>query len=371
MKVGLIIYGSLDTLSGGYLYDRKLVEHLRSRGDRVEIFALPWRDYGRHLLDNLDSALLRRILAADLDVLIQDELNHPSLIRLNSRLKALSPLPVVALVHHLRCSEARPRWQNALYAAIERRYLHGVDAFIFNSHTTRRSVEDLTRARPCVVAHPGADRLGRADGAHVARRAHLPAPLRLLFLGNVIERKALHTLIEAMALPDAADWVLDVVGGLSVEPHTVAACRALIEKRRLGPRVTFHGALLDDALTPFLQRSHALAVPSTWEGFGIVYMEAAAFGLPAIAGSAGAAGEVVADGISGHLVAPHDAAAIARHLHAWAQDRAALAQMAQAALTRFDAHPTWAQTAEATRAFLLTLRETQTPHTRGSSGFGS
>ena len=39
MKIGFVIYGSLDTVSGGYLYDRKLVEYLRSRGDTVEIIS--------------------------------------------------------------------------------------------------------------------------------------------------------------------------------------------------------------------------------------------------------------------------------------------------------------------------------------------
>ena len=49
MRIGLIIYGSLDTLTGGYLYDRLLVEHLRRQGDHVDIISLPWRTYGRHL----------------------------------------------------------------------------------------------------------------------------------------------------------------------------------------------------------------------------------------------------------------------------------------------------------------------------------
>jgi hypothetical protein len=35
MRIGLVIYGSLDTVTGGYLYDRKLVEHLRTRGDEA------------------------------------------------------------------------------------------------------------------------------------------------------------------------------------------------------------------------------------------------------------------------------------------------------------------------------------------------
>jgi hypothetical protein len=43
MRVGLVIYGSLDTLTGGYLYDRALVNYLKALGDEVEVISLPWR----------------------------------------------------------------------------------------------------------------------------------------------------------------------------------------------------------------------------------------------------------------------------------------------------------------------------------------
>lgn len=52
LNIGLIVYGSLDNLSGGYLYDRKLVEYLRRQGDRVEIIAQPWRNYAGRLAQN-------------------------------------------------------------------------------------------------------------------------------------------------------------------------------------------------------------------------------------------------------------------------------------------------------------------------------
>ncbi len=57
MKIGLVIYGSLDTLSGGYMYDRMLVDYLRAEGDTVEIISLPWRNYAAHLTDNLSFRL--------------------------------------------------------------------------------------------------------------------------------------------------------------------------------------------------------------------------------------------------------------------------------------------------------------------------
>ena len=83
MRIGLLIYGSLDTLSGGYLYDRKLVEHLRQAGDSVEIVSIPWRSYPAHLADNLSLRLYRRLRDLPVDILLQDELNHPSLALVN------------------------------------------------------------------------------------------------------------------------------------------------------------------------------------------------------------------------------------------------------------------------------------------------
>src|SRR5258705_9732478 len=114
MKIGLVIYGSLDTVSGGYLYDRKLGEYLRTQGDTVEIMSPPWRNYGAHLTDNFRFKLL-----PNLDIVIQDELNHPSLIGTNS---GTHPYPIVSLVHHLRCSELRPKWQNDFYCTVEKKY---------------------------------------------------------------------------------------------------------------------------------------------------------------------------------------------------------------------------------------------------------
>src|SRR5574338_1284656 len=112
MRLGLLIYGSLDTLSGGYLYDRKLVEYLQLQGDTVEIFSLPWRNYAAHLTDNLAFRLPQGPL-----LLIQDELTHPSLLAANAR---PHPYPVISLVHHQRHSEQHPASLNAVYRPVER-----------------------------------------------------------------------------------------------------------------------------------------------------------------------------------------------------------------------------------------------------------
>ncbi|MEL6178225.1 MAG: glycosyltransferase family 4 protein [Myxococcota bacterium] len=354
MKVGLIIYGDLNTRSGGYLYDRRLIEHLRAAGDTVELIQLPWRSWLQHLTDNISPSLWRRILQMDLDILLQDELNHPSLVLPNTleRLQQQRQWPILSIVHHLRCCEPEhPWWARNLYEAVERAYLATVDGFIFNSHVTRSEVEARTPPRPHVVAWPGGDRLGALAPDDIRPRALRPGPLQLLFIGNITPRKGLHTLLDALSTLPYDLWRLHVVGSTAVAPEYMRRIRSQIAPMR--DSITVYGSLPDTDLKRLLRQSHALAVPSSYEGFGIVYMEAAAFGLPAIASTAGAAREIVQTGRSGHLIAPGDSAALAYHLEGWVHDRMMLARMGESARMRFADHPTWAQSTAQIRAFMM------------------
>ena len=358
MKLGLVIYGSLDTLSGGYLYDRKLVEYLREQGDTVEIISLPWRNYAAHLTNNFHFRL-----PPDLDLLIQDELNHPSLLSANSRPRSY---PVISLVHHLRCSEQRPAWQNWFYRLIEKRYLKSVDGFIFNSQTTKRAVNSLLEIRkPDVVAYPPTDRFGEGlTEGEIEARAKEPGPLRILFLGNVIQRKGLHTLLEAVGCQrpalsrvEGSAVSLDVVGGLKAEPEYARAMQEKAAVHDLQSSVHFHGPLDEETLTKRLKSAHVLVVPSSYEGYGIVYLEGMGFGLPAIGTTAGAASEIIDEGETGYLVSPDDAATLAERLSTLARDRNLLVRMSLNALKRYRQQPTWDETAHKIRHFLLEIIE--------------
>ena len=94
-----------------------------------------------------------RLRAADVDVLLQDELNHPSLFGVNRRLRGRVRYPIVSIVHHLRSSEEHPPLLRRLYRQVESLYLNSVDAFIYNSHTTRASRRRPPAATP--AAHRG------------------------------------------------------------------------------------------------------------------------------------------------------------------------------------------------------------------------
>ncbi len=356
MRVGLIIYGSLDTISGGFLYDRKLVEHLRGCGDEVEVISMRWRSYPGCLADNLSRALYSRVRGLRLDIMLQDELNHPSLFWLNRR---LGVRPIISIVHHLRSSERRPQWRNLLYRWVEARYLRTVDGFVFNSETTRAEVEKLLeRPTPSVVAFPAGDRFAiDLTPAQVEARALAPGPLRILFLGNVIPRKELHTLITALSLLPALEvgreeWRLDVVGSLSADAAYAKSIRSQISRLGLEDKVALRGILDEGALAECLSQSHLVAVPSTYEGFGIAYLEGMGFGLPAIATTVGAAREIIEDEGNGFLVPPGDAEALAARIAQLSRDRKLLARMGRAAMSSFAAHPTWRDTTSSIRKFL-------------------
>lgn len=353
MRVGLIIYGSLETLSGGYLYDRELVRALRAAGDTVEVIGLPWRRYALRLADNLRRALLRCLADAPFDLLLQDELNHPSLVWLNGRLRRRARYPIVSIVHHLRIQERHPAPLQAVYRRVEAAYLARLDGCIYNSQTTRQGVEQVVgRELPHIVARPSA--------SHRAPRPRAPRapgdPLRLLFIGNVIPRKGLPTLLEALAMLTNGAWRLEIVGDLTVDRRHSRAMRRRAAAPDLRDRVTWRGRCDDGAVERALAAADLLVVPSQHEGFGIVYLEALAAGTPVIATTGGAAGELVGDGRNGFLVPPDDPGALAAVLRRLAGDLAQLDTLRAGATATAAVFPSWAESMSAVRAWLTTVR---------------
>jgi len=77
LRIAVVVYGDLDSISGGFRYDREVISRLRARGDTVDVISLPWRWYGRGLVDAFDPRI-RKQLDRDVDVLVEYGLCHPS-----------------------------------------------------------------------------------------------------------------------------------------------------------------------------------------------------------------------------------------------------------------------------------------------------
>jgi glycosyltransferase involved in cell wall biosynthesis len=337
--ITFLVDGALDQPTGGYLYDRIVIDGLRERGASVQIESLTVGGPFTTALEN-GRVALRRAREPRYGLVIVDELCHPrtALASLIHRVRPRARL--VALVHHLGASERSGPSARARLA-LERLLLDAASRVIVTSETTLRAVAaagvDPTRIHAVL---PGCDRLGE--------RCEPPLPavdgrVRLLFLGSLTPRKGVLALVRAMAAVSSRA-TLTLVGPADRDLAYAAAVRAAIAGSPARDRIRVTGTLPDAGVAAALASHDLFVLPSLHEGFGIAIAEALAHGLGVIATTAGAIPEVVRDGREAILVPPGDERALAAALARAVDDAVLRAAMQAAAIVRARALPRWKDT---------------------------
>ena len=258
----------------------------------------------RRLLFNL--ALPARLEPAAFDLLVGFDLDGGLLPSTGTpRVCALKGV----MADEMRFERGATRLRFALLSRLERRAARTADRVIVTSEHSRGVVGEaygVPDGRIAVVPE-GIDLSAWSDLPEPGSRADRPV---ILNVARQYPRKNTATLLRALPIvrDEVPDARLRVVGGGPELP----ALRALARELELGGAVRFLGPLEDAGE---LRREYASAsvfcLPSLQEGFGIVFLEAMAAGLPVVAGRAGAVPEVVPDGEVGRLVPPRDAEALA------------------------------------------------------------
>jgi phosphatidyl-myo-inositol dimannoside synthase len=204
---------------------------------------------------------------------------------------------------------------------------------------------ERTAGRPLrgVVVPPGVDVDRFHPAADAEERAAIRAslgldPQRQLVLGvsRLVPRKGFDVLIDALGRLDR-DVVLAIAGG----GRDRNRLEARATRRGVADRVTFLGRVPDERLPALYRGADVFAMPcrERWggleaEGFGIVFLEAAASGLPVVAGRSGGAHEAVDDGVTGRIVEPMTAAGVADALTTFLRDGALRASTGMAGRQR-------------------------------------
>lgn len=200
------------------------------------------------------------------------------------------------------------------------------------------------RALPITVVPPGVDverfvPLDHAEIAHHRARFGLPLDAQLVVsVSRLVPRKGMDTLIRAAAAlaPDHPDLLVAIAGA--------GRDKARLEKlaRELGAPVRFLGRVADADVAGVYGMGDVFAMLCRvrWggleqEGFGIVFLEAAAAGVPQVAGASGGAADAVVHGSTGLVVDPaDDVAKVADAIAALLGDPSMRARMAQAGRQR-------------------------------------
>jgi glycosyltransferase involved in cell wall biosynthesis len=337
VALGFAVPGSLDQLTGGYTYDRRLIAGLRELGCDVDVidlgdgFPYPTATTRQGALERLRAAPAGRPLVVDglaLGVLPEAA---TALARTH---------PVIALVHHpLALETGVTPAIAATLAASEHAALACVRHVVATSPSTRRVlIADYAVAPASVtVALPGIDAVALA-----AR------PLRdsvtLLAVGAVVPRKGYDVLIDALARLTDLAWRLVIAGDATRDRATADAVAARIAASGLGRRVSVRGAVDDDELARLHAEADVFVLASRHEGYGMAFAAAINHGLPVIGTRAGAIPETVPPG-TGILVDPDDVAALAAALRTMIADRRARESYAAAARAAASGLPRWDATA--------------------------
>jgi D-inositol-3-phosphate glycosyltransferase len=186
---------------------------------------------------------------------------------------------------------------------------------------------------------------------------------RLVCIGRLVERKGVDTVVEALTrLPDTE---LVVAGGPAVEELAddpeAKRLRSVARDLAVDDRLELVGSV-DHGDVPALLRSADVVVATPWyEPFGIVPVEAMACGRPVVGSAVGGLLDTVADGISGLLVPPHDAAAVAAAVRCLLDDPELHARFGRAARLRAVARYGWSRVARQTeRAYVDVVRSRRT-----------
>ncbi|HWL82186.1 MAG TPA: glycosyltransferase family 4 protein [Roseomonas sp.] len=342
MKIALLVPGPFSTISGGYGYDRRLVEGFRAAGHDIDVVELD----GRHPLpDAAAQASARTALDAvpEDTRLVIDGLGLPAFAPFVDELEARQ---AVGLIHHPTAIEPG-------YDEEDREELKQRESLLFPRLARLVATSRLTADRLPLefgaekerigVVEPGTDPAPRSQGSGGPGGA-------ILAVGVLVPRKGHDVLLHALARLTDLEWSLTIAGAPR-DPVHAKSLVALAEKLNIAQRVTFAGEVQQEALDDLYARADLFALATHWEGYGMAAAEALARGLPVAITAGGAIADLVPKE-AGVIAAPGDANSLSRAMRRVIYDRGLRAEMSEAAWAAGQKLPRWTDRAQAFAAEL-------------------
>jgi glycosyltransferase involved in cell wall biosynthesis len=335
-RLAFAVPGDLATPTGGYGYDRRIIQELRRLGWQVDVADIgggfPFPSIAQRATALSILSTVPAGCPTVLDGLAFGALPEAGALRCHT--------PLIALVHQpLALDPALDTTQADAFRASERAALAAAARVVVTSEATARIVSgdyDVPAQRISVV-RPGNDPVPPARGSN-------DGVVRLLSIGSVLPVKGYDLLIAALATLADMPWRLMIAGDRTRNPAAAAQLDADIETHGLGNRVAVLGAVPPERIIELYLASDIFVLASRFEGYGMALAEAIAHGLPIVSTRVGAIPDTVPAG-TGLLVPPDDAAALAqalRHLIGDPAERQRLATNARAAAAQL---PTWQDSA--------------------------
>ena len=280
---------------------------------------------------------------------------------------ALSEFFDVPLVSTLHATEAGRHggWINGRVSrqvhALESWLARESDSLIACSHSMRDEISTLFGPElPDIAVIRNGIEVGRWP---FAKRARHSGPARLLYFGRLEYEKGIHDLIAALPrIRRTHPGTTLTIAGEGTQLHWLID---EVRRHRVLKATTFQGHLDHDELLVALHDTDVVVLPSHYEPFGIVALEAAAAGAPLVTSNVGGLGEAVINGETGMSFAPRDIPGLAGAVRAVLDDPAAAQQRADAARELLTSDFDWHTVADETaQVYLAAKRREREPLAR-------
>jgi D-inositol-3-phosphate glycosyltransferase len=249
--------------------------------------------------------------------------------------KTWGGIPIVQMFHTLgemknRVAQSEAERETSRRVEFEEQIMGFVDKIIAATPIDKEHMVSLYGADPSKieVIPPGVNlsRFHRLPKAEARQRVGVGADHKMiLFVGRIQRLKGIDTLMRAMALirrdyPSLTnDLCISIIGGgteaeSGAEAEEFQRLQSLKAELAIDDLVTFLGAKDQDVLVNYYAAAEMVVMPSHYESFGMVALEAMACGTPVIASDVGGLTFIVEDGFNGYLVPSQDAAALAEKI---------------------------------------------------------
>ncbi|MTI17701.1 glycosyltransferase [Rhodobacteraceae bacterium RKSG542] len=334
-----VIPGALDSPTGGYAYDRRIMAELRLLGWHVEhvklgdtfpLCEIADREHAHACFAKFPDGATVLVDGLAFGVLPEVAQAHCARLRL------------FALVHHpLFMEEGISPPIGEAYRALEQKALNNCTAAITTSRQTATTLREVFNVpvQKAFVVEPGTDLPSEIS----SRSAN--GHLKLLCVGSLIPRKGQILLLEALEQLQSYDWELQLVGSLDFDRTYAEDVRKKLEQSGLAKRVSMLGAVNQPQLDILYRCADVFVLPSLYEGYGMAFTEALAHGLPIIASGEGAVRQTLPSDACLYFEA-RDVEALRHHLQLIFEDPETRMRLAQAARAGARHLPTWTSAAQ-------------------------
>lgn len=279
MNLHFLIPGDIDIFTSCYIYDRRIIEGLKSKGHIVKLHRLPddfpFPSKGSLQLCNQIIKTIPKSEPIVIDGLAFGAI--PSILKVVYGMN-----PIIGLIHlPLSVDPNYSAYQRTIITGPEKEAFGYASKFIVTSEYTAEIFANLGIEEKNVnLVIPGLDNFSK-------KKDYPETPKKLLSIANLCRNKDHNILVSALSALSNKDWILHCYGNLDFDRNYLSEFQALIRRNKLQDKILIHGIISGKELNDVYLDADLFIHPSDFEVYGMALAEALAHGIPVVASTGG------------------------------------------------------------------------------------